>query len=475
MADIATALTARGYPSLAKDVPNIVDDTVSLGSGIPSVLVPTKRCTFSAVSVCEAFLETARCEACPFNGTLQLTSFNATSAATGVDGTADCPRCGHTTHFLIKGETAQSHPGRRGRNPDLIKMHRLAACIVSGMTFSRYSAAMSAAGDPYYKWDAYNTFCTRLHDIVVGLCNESTALVLQRAFEMFPSGRIPCQYDGVYQIKGHHSPNMTGSLHLSREAKHLKGLVIAREHKTTKGPHANFAGKTIRCGEAAALATIMQSMLHCRCEITGVFFHPDPIRMDRDSSCRYEVLLCFPESECGDCFNHLTKGFHAQLLALKSVPCSCTKETRAALPRKHRRLDDTLLRRIRCSMKAIIIQHEGKTAAELAAALLNVKAHYCDDDHSKCTHHPTATDSGEVYQAQMYMNCPAQVAALEAYLVACGLRAQEFLDCIGEYTNLCEGMHRLFLVYRDKVSVLSLQLACVCVSEYLLPVSMCAS
>lgn len=65
----------------------------------PSALAPhrgllPRRGVHSLLSVCKAFLEKARCEACALNGTLQLMSFNGTSAATADDMWAYDPLLG---------------------------------------------------------------------------------------------------------------------------------------------------------------------------------------------------------------------------------------------------------------------------------------------------------------------------------------------------------------------------------------------
>lgn len=113
-------------------------------------------------------------------------------------------------------------------------------------------------------------------------------------------------------------------------------------------------------------------------------------------------------------------------------------------------MTDATLVRIRSVLKNIIICHCG-SAAELAVCLLNIVEHYCRDNHARCQHHPKEDKSGKPYHVNAPVTCQAQIEALTALLTRVGGEAQAYLDARGSTTNLCEGFHRVMLIYRDKV------------------------
>lgn len=158
-------------------------------------------------------------------------------------------------------------------------------------------------GTQPYSHTTWDEYCDRLQTLVAELTTQSCDAVLAACHERWPSGSIPCQYDGVYAHRGKHSRNMTGSIHVSRDggpklkvragasrvsqpaefSAHAltasacrQGKVFARHHCTKVGEGQNFKGKTTRCAEAFALSMILAELSE-----KHPWFRPDPIRMVR--------------------------------------------------------------------------------------------------------------------------------------------------------------------------------------------------
>lgn len=137
------ALASRGFADLRQHLPDIEPDGVNLVRGSPSV--STRRVTLANDRLVDAVISVARCSqtSCSYREPMVLVSCTSNRTGTSLRIGLQCPRCETNVPFEVECKTVRGHNGR-GRNPDLLRLHRLASSISIGMTYTRELTTASA-------------------------------------------------------------------------------------------------------------------------------------------------------------------------------------------------------------------------------------------------------------------------------------------------------------------------------------------